>query len=251
VLLVRALVSWPGLLVLDNVYDGLNAGGRVGLRDVIERVLRGFRMDILVQGVGNAKDAARTQVLLLMHRPKEISDGFGRVTFLDGGKGGEGGRKRRGVRTKDRAGRTGEELVGLLVLGGAASKGGKDNAAAGSCPWDIVLPGRGGYPSNVDLKSFGECLGGLVCDATDPPKSKGGGDVLVRLHGLKVMRDDVTLISCLNWTVRQGKRWHLAGTNGRFISCQMLVRRFRPCNHSLFILCIIRVVFGKVLARAR
>ena len=61
-------------------------------------------MDILVQGVGEAKDTVRTQILLLTHRPEEIADGMGRVMFVDG-KG----------RTEDRVGRDGEDLVRSLV----------------------------------------------------------------------------------------------------------------------------------------
>ena len=39
-------------------------------------------MDILVQGI-NAKDTARTQVLLFTHRPEEIVGGIVRVPFIN------------------------------------------------------------------------------------------------------------------------------------------------------------------------
>ena len=211
VLLVRALVSRPNLLVLDNAYDGLDVEGRAGLRDIIERVLRGFRMDILVQGVGDARDAARTQVLLLTHRPEEISDGFGRVTFLDGGIGVGGG-----VRTEDRSRRTGEELVRSLVSSGTFEGGGNVAAAAGRHPCDIVPVGSV-FPSEMDVKNFWERGGGSVYEATDSQASSCESDILVQSRSLKITRDDVTLISRLDWTVKRGERWHLAGTNGRFL----------------------------------
>jgi ABC-type molybdenum transport system ATPase subunit/photorepair protein PhrA len=241
VLLVRALVRRPELLVLDNAFDGLDAEGREGLRDIVERVLRGFRMDILVQGVGDARDAARTQVLLLTHRPEEISGGFGRVTFLECGGGGGGfeGRRRGGVRTEDRMGRTGEELVRSLVSGGGGESkvGGGEGAAiaAGLRPWDVVLPG-GASPSDVDVRAFWENgRGGSAHDAAEPPpaaREGGEGDVLVRSRGMTVARDDVTLISSLNWTVRRGERWHLAGTNGKVFFPRWILgaRRFWTSN---------------------
>lgn len=104
VLLVRALVSKPELLLLDNAFDGLDVDGRKGLMNIIERVLKGFRMDILVQGVGDAKDTARTQIMLFSHRPEEISDGMGMVTYLNGS-----------VSTQKRSGRSASELVKPLA----------------------------------------------------------------------------------------------------------------------------------------
>lgn len=186
VLLVRALVSKPELLVLDNAFDGLDVRGRQGLQDIVQRVLNGFRMDILVQGV-NAKDAARTQVLLLTHRPEEIVDGIGRVTFIDE-------RLENGIKTEDRRGRNGEELVESLV---ALS----DEGVSGS---DYL-------PSNADIQSFWE----HDRSKRDVTKSALHNDILFHSQNLKVTRDDTTILSHLNWTVKRGERWHLAGTNGR------------------------------------
>ena len=192
VLLVRALVSKPELLVLDNAFDGLDVRGRLGLQDIIERVLKGFRMDILVQGI-NAKDTARTQVLLLTHRPEEIADGFGRVTFIDKGVG-------NGMRTEERRGRKGEELVRSLVLrdGGKMSSNGSGDVISGSR-----------LPSNVDILSFWE-HGRSKRDPSNTLRK----DVLLQSQNLKVTRDGTTILSHLNWTVQRGERWHLAGTNG-------------------------------------
>jgi ABC-type molybdenum transport system ATPase subunit/photorepair protein PhrA len=257
VLLVRALVRRPELLVLDNAFDGLDAEGREGLRDIVERVLRGFRMDILVQGIGDARDAARTQVLLLTHRPEEISGGFGRVTFLECGGGvGFEGRRRGGVRTENRMGRTGDELVRSLVLGdgGQSGVGGGEDAAsaAGLRPWDVVLPG-GASPSDVDVRTFWESgRGGSAHDAADtsPTREGGGGDVLVRSRGMTVSRDDVTLISRLNWTVRRGERWHLAGTNGKVVFlCWILTRG--DFERTILFIFIPRVVAFRIIYRCR
>jgi molybdate transport system ATP-binding protein len=190
VLLVRALVRKPELLVLDNAFDGLDVEGRTGLRDIIERVLRGFRMDILVQGVGNASDAARTQVLLLTHRPEEISDGFKTVTFIDDGKLSNGM-----VRTEERLGRTGEEIVRMLVPDDKSDDVMREEVLG----YSVVIP------SDIEVKKFWE---------HGEAEHVNSQDILVKSSGLKVTRDNVTLLSRVDWTVKQGERWHLAGMNG-------------------------------------
>jgi molybdate transport system ATP-binding protein len=185
VLLVRALVSKPELLVLDNAFDGLDVRGRQGLQDIVERVLKGFRMDILVQGVGNAKDTARTQVLLFTHRPEEIADGIGRVTFIDKG-------FENGMKTEDRRGRNGEELVRSIPS------------------VNVKEASRSDLPSNANIERFWEHEK-LKRDVSKTLHK----DVLFHSQNLKVTRDDTTILSHLNWTVKQGERWHLAGTNGK------------------------------------
>ncbi|KAL7539333.1 hypothetical protein ACHAWF_006377 [Thalassiosira exigua] len=203
VLLVRALVSKPELLILDNAFDGLDVAGRQGLQDIIERVLMGFRMDILVQGVGDAKDTARTQVLLLTHRPEEIADGMGKVTFM--GSDLNGGTA---VRTEDRMGRTGKELVQSLVSwDGNVHQRDCVNGHCGitddldSRPWDMA--------SDLDLPSEEE-----ICSFWEHGSRGDRDEVIVDAKGLKATRDDTVLLSDLNWKVRRGERWHLAGTNG-------------------------------------
>lgn len=177
VLLVRALVSKPELLLLDNSFDGLDVAGRQGLTDIIERVLNGFRMDILVQGVGDAKDTARTQIMLFSHRPEEISAGFGVVSYLGIGRDGND------ISTEQRLGRSANELVTPLMI-------------TSSSP-DI--------PSKAEIMQFWQ-QGNIAQTDNDA--------VLVKANSLHVTRDDTTLISNLDWVVQRGERWHLGGTNG-------------------------------------
>lgn len=212
VLLVRALVSKPELLVLDNAFDGLDVNGRLGLQDIIERVLKGFRMDILVQGVGEARDTARTQVLLLTHRPEEIANGMGKVTFLDGRDGGR-------ISTEDRMGREGSELVKSLkswedgdsedqysdllnsFVSDKLERPESCDETPTSHPWDIIS--KEDLPIDTEINNFWES-----------GKTKESGSVLVEATNLQVTRDDTTLLSHLDWAVQTGERWHLAGTNG-------------------------------------
>lgn len=95
VLLVRALSTRPSLLLLDNAFDGLDVPGRAGLSDLLSRTLRGFRNDLLVQGV-DARNAARTQVLLATHRAEEIVGEIGTVSWMGRGGGGRGRERGKG-----------------------------------------------------------------------------------------------------------------------------------------------------------
>jgi ABC-type molybdenum transport system ATPase subunit/photorepair protein PhrA len=70
VLLVRALAQRPRLLILDHAFDGLDVASRHALQQLVSKTLRGFRPDILVQGV-DARATAHTQVVLVSHRPNE------------------------------------------------------------------------------------------------------------------------------------------------------------------------------------
>mmetsp|Transcript_12569 Transcript_12569/g.27119 ORF Transcript_12569/g.27119 Transcript_12569/m.27119 type:complete len:712 (-) Transcript_12569:141-2276(-) len=212
VLLVRALVSKPEVLVLDNAFDGLDVGGRKGVRDIVERVLEGFRMDILVQGVGEARDAARTQVLLLTHRPEEITDGMGRVTFVERVATGGGGSRSR-ARTEDRMGRDGEDLVRSLADGHNGNFENCNRDKSGEIaihPWSIASDDE--FPSNTEIAEFWEH--GRSRNIGDARIVAQNGALLVRADNLKVVREGTTLLSHLDWTVEQGERWHLSGTNG-------------------------------------
>ena len=186
VLLVRALVSKPELLLLDNAFDGLDVIGRKALSDIVERVLKGFRNDILVQGIGgDAKDTARTQIMLFSHRPEEISDGMGLVTYL--------GNENNFVSTEIRSGRAASELVEPLRSTSL------------------------GLPDKAGISQFWQ-----QGNADD----KNGENVLVKAENLLVTRDDSILLSNLDWVVQRGERWHVAGSNGSGKStvCRLLLR---------------------------
>ena len=175
VLLVRALVSKPEVLLLDNAFDGLDAEGRKGLHDIIERVLMGFKMDVLVQGI-SAKDTARTQVVLLSHRAEEVSEGFGTFSFLRNGK----------THTEDRDGRSPNELVRSIIR----------REDIPERPWEVPSPA-----SDHDIIKFW--------------RSDFRGDmknVLIEAKDLHFSQENSAILSHLNWSVKRGERWHLAGS---------------------------------------
>lgn len=204
VLLVRSLVTKPSLLLLDNVMDGLDATGRDGVQNILERILSGFRMDILVQGV-NARDAARTQILLSTLRSEEISEGFGMVTFVNG----------KQTRTELRNRRSGDSLIRCL------GHWSKDDTSYHDFVWSLdgqrkeacyeeagvdvpAMFSRQDLPTATDINNFWEF---------EKPKSENVNP-LIQANELKVVRDETTLLLNLTWTVERGQRWHLAGTNG-------------------------------------
>lgn len=195
VLLVRALVTKPSLLLLDNVMDGLDVAGRQGVQNILERVLSGFRMDILVQGI-NAKDTARTQLLLSTLRSEEISDGFDRVTFVGDGK----------ILSEERKKRSGNDLMHCLKQWIEDTSNYHEFVRSlndAEHTRDINAFSDTNIPSKTDINDFWE--------STNP---KADCEILVQANDLRVTRDGTVLLSDLNWTVQRGERWHLAGTNG-------------------------------------
>ncbi|KAL7461127.1 hypothetical protein ACHAXS_001566 [Conticribra weissflogii] len=248
VLLVRALVSRPSLLVLDNALDGLDDEGIRGAEDVADRVLRGFRMDILVEGVGNGRDdVGRTQILLLAHRPEEVLEGVGRVSFArdatatatatatvtatDRHRDRDRERDVR-IQTMSRCGRSGRELVDALkywndgdwndddlerAVAGGSSVGIGDGGTTNDSrrrPWELVSDES--LPDEADVRDVWYRGRNASRDRDDDDDDDNHDDegVVVRADDLRVTRDDAVLLSDLSWTVRRGERWHLAGTNG-------------------------------------
>jgi len=175
VLVVRALVSKPEILLLDNAFDGLDAEGRKGLHDVIERVLSGFKMDVLVQGI-DARETARTQVVLLSHRAEEISDGFRTFSFLNNRK----------MHTEHCNGRSPNELVRSIMN--------REDFPVRA--WEAI--------DHYDVLNFWH-----GSDLRDNVKS-----VLIETKGFYFSQENNAILSDLSWSVRRGERWHLAGSNG-------------------------------------
>jgi len=82
-LIVQALSKRPQLLILDNAFDGLDIESRQILRDITAKILQGFKRDrILVQAV-DARNTAKTQVLVSTHRFDDVVDEIEHANFLD------------------------------------------------------------------------------------------------------------------------------------------------------------------------
>jgi molybdate transport system ATP-binding protein len=184
-LLARALATRPELLLLDNPYDGLDAPSRAVVLDLLSTTLRGFGQ-LLVQGV-DAAATARTQVLLVTHRPEEIVDEITTVHTIGGE--GEGGAA---LTSSARAGRAAAELVDRAMLPPSGS--GEGTGLAG--------------PSAEEVRRLWRAAGGggAAASARTPI-------ALVEADGLRVHRDEARLLD-LSWRVRRGEHWLVAGGNG-------------------------------------
>ena len=236
VLLVRALATRPSLLLLDNAFDGLDVLSRQSLSDLVSKMLRGFKTDILVQGV-DARNAARTQVIMSTHRSEEIVEEIGTISFL--------GRKDKdiengngnGIATEHRAGRSGDMIMRAVHQHESSESSIGDDEGAerdiSSSLWNSARKGskRASLSSQgiIDRSSWGSAVSGAWNDSELP--SLDGIRILfqhkpqqsvaassshppVRAEQLRVIKDGHTILDNLTWTVAQGDRWLIAGGNG-------------------------------------
>ena len=258
VLLVRALATRPSLLLLDNAFDGLDVASRQSLSDLVSKMLRGFKTDILVQGV-DARNAARTQVIMSTHRSEEIVEEIGIISYL-GRQDGENGN---GIVTEHRAGRS----VGMIMRAihqhksSEASIGDEEETErdVASSLWNA--PRQGGSkgaslsPSHkqgtIDRKSWGSAVSGAWNDPKIPvlddiralfqQRSQESASVPsshppVRAEQLRIVKDEHTILNDLTWTVAQGDRWLIAGGNGGefYCYCSVLLDWIRLPDVDLF-----------------
>jgi len=196
VMLIRALASCPRLLVLDNSFDGLDVPSREILKDLVSRTLRGFRPDILVQGI-SANNTAHTQVLMMTHRAEEIVPEIGTVNFF----------QERILQTESRDERSGHEL-----LSSALNITDEYDAE----PW-----------KDSSLPSVDSIASWWKSHRTKSEQRREG--VLVQTENLCIRRGDATLIDNVNWTVEKGQHWLVAGKNG---SGKSTLSRLLACNES-------------------
>ena len=234
VLLVRALATRPSLLLLDNAFDGLDVSSRQSLSDLVSKMLRGFKTDILVQGV-DARNAARTQVIMSTHRSEEIVEEIGTISFL--GRQDKDIENGNGIVTEYRAGRSGYRLMRAIhQRESSESSIGDDEEAErdiSSSLWNSVRKGSKGASLScqgiIDRNSWGSAVSGAWNDSELPslddirnlfqhkPQQSvtaSSSHPPVRAEQLRVIKDGHTILDNLTWTVAQGDRWLIAGGNG-------------------------------------
>ena len=190
VLLVRALATRPRLLILDNAFDGLDVPSRAALQDIVSCTIQGFRTDLLVQGV-SATHTARTQVLLLTHRVEELVPEIATVSFFDETK------KGRRLITHARGGdyETSEQLFArALNLPSTCT-----TAALSSS-----------LPSVEEVESWWS----MDRSEEDAATVHALDEPLIRLEHVRVQKGEATLLQGIDWTIRSGEAWLVAGGNG-------------------------------------
>jgi molybdate transport system ATP-binding protein len=181
VLLIRALVQQPRILILDNAFDGLDVASRSILKDIVRKTIAGFRMDILVQGV-SAHTVPATQVILATHRMEEVVDNISRVSVID---------DKGTLVTYDQE--TPYQLDRQM----------RDESKFSNSDTHELWNGHG-LPTVDALRSI----------LAAAPQSGDRTDPLVKMIDMDVKAGDEILLSNLTWTINQGERWVIAGGNG-------------------------------------
>jgi molybdate transport system ATP-binding protein len=203
VLLVKALAERPRLLILDHAFDGLDVLSRQALQELVSKTLRGFRPDILVQGV-DAKATAHTQVVLVSHRPQEeMVDEMETISVfrVDGS-----------LQTMQRQGRTGEEIFRMAERTMMTIQAEENE---GSTESDPIHEEQDACWNDPTLPSLDE-VASWWSHGKEAASSAVKRDVVVHAENLYVQRGDAILLHGLNWKVSsdEGKRWLIAGGNG-------------------------------------
>jgi molybdate transport system ATP-binding protein len=205
VLLVKALAERPRLLILDHAFDGLDVASRQALQELISKTLRGFRPDILVQGV-DARATAHTQVVLVSHRPQEeMVDEMETVSVF---------RQDGSLQTMQRQGRTGEEIFRMAerTMMMTAHEEIEGNTVSGSHPSHEEQNSCWNDPTLPSLDEVASWWSHGKEAASSEDSSRG---TVVHAENLYVQRGEAILLHGLNWKVSsEGKRWLIAGGNG-------------------------------------
>jgi molybdate transport system ATP-binding protein len=206
VLLVKALAERPRLLILDHAFDGLDVASRQALQELVSKTLRGFRPDILVQGV-DAKATAHTQVVLVSHRPQEeMVDEMETITVF---------REDGSLQTMQRQGKTGEEIFRLAerTMMTTVQEESDENTKYVS---DSVHEKQDACWNDPTLPSLEEVASWWNHGKDPASTASSTRDVVVHAENLYVQRGEAILLHGLNWKVSSdaGKRWLIAGGNG-------------------------------------
>lgn len=198
VLLVRALAQRPRLLILDHAFDGLDVASRHALQQLVSKTLRGFRPDILVQGV-DARATAHTQVVLVSHRPnEEMVDEMETISVF---------REDGSLHTMLRQGRTADEIFRLsqrTMLTASEEDGGAPAS-------DLIHDEQDSCWNDPTLPSPDEVASWWRQGKEAPTSTRD----VVHAENLYVQRGEATLLHGLDWKVStEEKRWLIAGGNG-------------------------------------
>lgn len=240
-LLIRALADRPHVLVLDNAFDGLDVASRNELKSIVSKTIMGFRPELLVQAV-SASNTQHTQVVLMTHRPEEIVDEIRTVSVWekrqpqkrsnDDNKWGSMTSKM--ITSQDhpyqlatfpRLGKSSHQLL-LTALGLNEEE---YHSELQHDPWaDSSLFD---LPTTVEINDFWHrnhrardqqtlVTSGKESDILVDAKClylrrRFGGSTTEQETNVHVDEDGyATLLHNLDWTVRQGERWLVAGANG-------------------------------------
>jgi len=153
-LLARALVKEPQLLILDEPFGGIDAGSRASLTAAIQTLA-----------------VAGMPLILVTHRPEDLLPAISHVMLVK-----DGAILRQGIR---------DDVLKPDVL---TDLYGKPSPA----PYDLVGEGfrQAGAPESTEPK------------------------FLIEMKDVTVRYGETVILDRLNWSVRRGENWAVAGPNG-------------------------------------
>ena len=191
ILIARALLRSPKLMILDDPFAGLDVGNRNLLAKTVT--------DLMNHG---------TQIILVTQRIEEVIPGISHVLLIRNGRVAKTGRRSDVKLPVHRAGLPGKEGICFLLrpLTPPTRRGLRD-----ALP--VITPER--------MKSF-ESEGKPASEKRLPAlplpaarKAKGAtADLLVEMKHVTVAYGDLVVFKQLNWTVRRNENWAVVGPNG-------------------------------------
>ena len=187
VLLLRALMSKPDLLLLDEPFDGLDAASR-------ERVTR---------CIGLAAEQGGTLVVSA-HRDEDIPPFITQGLLLRNGKAERVALPLSILPEKDSVGEAGPVEAGLQPVP-------PPHAPHGGCAQGLFP-----RPPLTRVCEGNDSIAGLsaAADPASPTDLLPGNVPLVELAHVDVFTDRVRILFDINWAIRPGEQWILSGDNG-------------------------------------
>ena len=210
VLIARALLGRPKLLLLDEFTDGLDAAMRAGLLAAVQRAAE-----------------SGTHVLLATHREDELLPALGRRLVLEGGSMlvAKGRKASPANHANENAGRWSSPLT-LAPTGGEGRVRGQP--ASNANPSDLAtasglnlkrLPVHARSPDSPSPRPSPP-MGAREQRAAARPASLrslrpfAATDFLFRLRNVSVYRDRKAVLRNFNWEMGSGEHWTVTGPNG-------------------------------------
>jgi ABC-type molybdenum transport system ATPase subunit/photorepair protein PhrA len=222
VLIARALLQKPRLLILDNPFAGLDSNFRVKLRDIVAGLMAGSMRLVVVATSWDDLPPGITHVLA-MDGSRVVAQGphSRNAVILNGA-------------PPDAVILNGTPPDAVILNGAPPDAVILNGAPPDAVTWNgtqrnaVILNGaQRSEESPVrqsEILRFAQDDGDARADAQNDRGAEAGGQddgdgggtppVLVRMEDVSVAYDGVQVLAHVDWTVRQGERWALLGPNG-------------------------------------